>query len=38
MLMSLGEMPGIRDACPTVAGSMRCNFWRASVESWCSVL
>ena len=32
ILMSLGEMPGMRPACAKVSGSIRFNFWRASVE------
>ena len=32
MFTSLGEMPGIRLACPMVSGSIRVSFWRASVE------
>ena len=32
MFTSLGEMPGMRAACPMVSGSMRVSFCRASVE------
>ena len=31
--MSLGEIPGILEACATVSGSMRSSFCRASVLS-----
>jgi hypothetical protein len=33
MLMSLGEIPEIRLACPIVSGLIFASFWRASVES-----
>ena len=33
MLMSLGDMPGILDACPTVTGFIFSSFMRASVDS-----
>ena len=32
-LTSAGETPGIRDACPIVAGRIRVSFWRASIVS-----
>ena len=31
-LMSLGETPGMRLACASVSGSIRCSFCRASIE------
>ena len=30
-LMSAGDTPGIRDACPMVVGQIFDNFWRASI-------
>jgi hypothetical protein len=33
MLMSAGETPGIREACPTFSGRIFESFWRASIES-----
>lgn len=35
-LISLGETPGIREACANVSGLMRANFCRPSVEISCS--
>lgn len=34
-LTSAGETPGMREACPMVAGRMRVSFWRASMVSAC---
>ncbi len=35
---SAGDTPGMRDACPIVAGRMRVSFCRASMVSDCSLL
>ena len=38
MLMSLGEMPGMREACAMVYGSIFASFGRASIDIFCRVL
>ena len=38
MFMSLGDMPGIREACAMVSGSIFESFWRASMDICCMVL